>query len=236
MQTFSELADASPFGDGRVTLGFAFDMWYLPSEMVQGVFDKVEEKGIRTVTVHGNPWFNVVQIAKELGVLDNRFLISHGGKLSKPDMENIREAGAYLSATPSTELQCGMGRPVCFDAAFLEPEVRNQRLSAQDRASLGVDCHAFTAGSIISEARLGLQDARNHFNEYHMKQGKTPRRLPESLSVEAAFNLATIKGAEAAKMSHEIGKIAEGYKADLVVFDALSPSMVGAAQHDPVGK
>jgi hypothetical protein len=35
-------------------------------------------------------------------------------------------------------------------------------------------------------------------------------------------------------MSSEIGRIAEGYKADLVIFDALSPSMVGAAQHDPI--
>jgi hypothetical protein len=35
-------------------------------------------------------------------------------------------------------------------------------------------------------------------------------------------------------MSEEIGRIAEGYKADIVIFDALSPSMVGAAQHDPV--
>jgi hypothetical protein len=46
--------------------------------------------------------------------------------------------------------------------------------------------------------------------------------------------LATIKGAEAANMSNEVGRIAEGYKADLVIFDALSPSMVAAAQHDPV--
>ena len=58
--------------------------------------------------------------------------------------------------------------------------------------------------------------------------------MPESLSVEAAFNLATIKGAEAVRMESEIGKIAEGYKADLVVFDALSPGMLAAAQHDPV--
>jgi adenine deaminase len=67
-----------------------------------------------------------------------------------------------------------------------------------------------------------------------MKQDKIPRSLPDSLSVEAAFNLATIKGAEAVNMSSEIGRIAEGYKADLVIFDALSPSMVGAAKHDPI--
>jgi hypothetical protein len=67
-----------------------------------------------------------------------------------------------------------------------------------------------------------------------MKQDKIPEPLPESLNVEAAFNLATIKGAEAVNMSGEIGRIAENFKADLTIFDALSPSMVGAAQHDPV--
>jgi hypothetical protein len=67
-----------------------------------------------------------------------------------------------------------------------------------------------------------------------MKSKKIPRTLPENLSVEAAFNLATIKGAGAVRMQDQIGRIAEGYKADLVIFDALSPGMVGAAQHDPV--
>ena len=36
------------------------------------------------------------------------------------------------------------------------------------------------------------------------------------------------------KMADKIGSIAEGKLADLVVFDALSPSMVCAGIHDPV--
>ncbi|CAO2658050.1 Nn.00g073100.m01.CDS01 [Neocucurbitaria sp. VM-36] len=125
-------------------------------------------------------------------------------------------------------------RPYCFDASFLDGGVSGDSIGLQDNGSLGVDCHSCTAGSIISEAKLGLQDARNHFNEFYMKQGKIPRKLPDSLSVQSAFNLATIKGAEATNMSDKIRRISEGYEADLVIFDALSPSMVGAAQHDPV--
>lgn len=86
----------------------------------------------------------------------------------------------------------------------------------------------------MGEARIGLQSARNHFGEHYYHQGKEPRKLPDSLSVEAAFNLATIKGAEATNLEQEIGRIAEGYRADLVLFDALSPGLVAAAQHDPV--
>ncbi|KAF1954586.1 Metallo-dependent hydrolase [Byssothecium circinans] len=234
MQTFSELADLSPFGDGRVTLGFAWDMWSLGPEAVKSVFEKVKEKGINLITVHSTNFFSAQQIAKDFGVLDSRFLVSHGGNLSKDDVALLKEHGVHVSATPSTELQMAMGRPVCFDTSFLDPELSAKRNGVQDIASLGVDCHSNNAGSIILEARLGLQDARNHLHEFHMQQGKITQKLPPSLSVEAAFNLATVKGAEAAKMPHEIGRIAEGYRADFAIFDALSPSMVGAAQHDPV--
>lgn len=54
------------------------------------------------------------------------------------------------------------------------------------------------------------------------------------LTVEEAFNLATIRGARAMKMEDQVGSIREGKVADLVIFDALSPSMVCGALHNPV--
>jgi cytosine/adenosine deaminase-related metal-dependent hydrolase len=230
MQTFAALADQAPFGDGRVTLGFAYDLWFLPAEVTRGVLDVVEAKNIRTITAHGNPWTRVTQNLSDSGLLDERYLISHGGIFTKEDAETIKRTGAHVSATPSTELQMSLGgRPICFDASFTEGE---DRAGIQENASFGVDCHSNQSGSIISEARIGLQDARMHFHENLL--GKTARKLPESLSVEATFNLATIKGAEAVRMEKDIGRIAEGYKADLVVFDGLTPAMVCAAQYDPV--
>jgi cytosine/adenosine deaminase-related metal-dependent hydrolase len=216
MQTFDELADSGPFGDGRVALGFAFDFWFLPADMVKGIFARVNAKGVKTITCHGSVslGLNVIQEASNLDLLDEKIIISHGGTILKADAELLKAAG--------------------FDASFQDGGISGNSIGLQDNAALGVDCHSCTAGSIISEARLGLQDARNHYNEYHMKQDKIPEPLPESLNVEAAFNLATIKGAEAVNMSGEIGRIAENFKADLTIFDALSPSMVGAAQHDPV--
>lgn len=232
METFSTLADQAPFGEGRVTLGFAYDLWFLPQEVTRGVFDQVEKKNIRTVTCHAAPWQSITKNLHQSGMLDERFIISHGGMFKKEDAEAIRKTGAHVSSTPSTELQMSLGgRPLCFDASFADGE---ERAGVQENASFGVDCHSNQAGSIISEARIGLQDARMHFHERYISQGKTARKLPESLSVEAAFNLATIKGAEAVRMDKEIGRIAEGYRADLVVFDALTPAMICAAQYDPV--
>lgn len=236
MQTFDELADNGAFGDGRVSLGFAWDLWFLPSELVKDVFARVKDKGVKTITCHGSASLNLnaIRQASDLGLLDESIIVSHGGTIVKRDAELLKKAGGFISSTPSSELQMAMGRPYCFDASFQDGGVSSDSIGLQSNAAIGVDCHASTAGSIISEAKLGLQDARNHFNEYHMKRDKIPCSLPESLSVEAAFNLATIKGAEAVNMSNEIGRIAEGYNADLVIFDALSPSMVAAAQHDPV--
>jgi cytosine/adenosine deaminase-related metal-dependent hydrolase len=177
---------------------------------------------------------NPIRQASSLDLLDEKIILSHGGTIVKADAELMKAAGAFVSSTPSTELQMAMGRPYCFDASFKDGGVSGDSVGLQDNAALGVDCHSCTAGSIVSEARLGLQNARNLYHEYYMKQDKIPRSIPDSLSVEAAFNLATVKGAEAVNMSSEIGRISEGYKADLAIFDALSPSMVGAAQHDPV--
>ena len=235
MQTFHELADKGPFGEGRVTLGFAFDLFFLPPEMIKGLFAEVKERGVKTITCHGTlSMGNLIQSLKSLELLDESIIISHGGDIRSADAELIKAKGAHLSSTPSSELQMAMGRPYCFDASFIDGGVTGDSVGLQNNASLGVDCHTITGGSILTEARIGLQNARNMFGEYHLKQGKLPRTIPDSLSVEAAFNLATIKGAEAIHMSKEIGRIAEGYKADVVIFDALSPSMVAAAQHDPV--
>jgi cytosine/adenosine deaminase-related metal-dependent hydrolase len=242
MQTFSELASEGPFGNGRVSLGFAWDFWFLPAEVIQAVFAKVKEAGVKTWTTHhvprpqmGGGWpGGLLQIMKAQGLLDERVLISHATGSSKADMDMIREAGAHVSSTPSTEMQMTHGRVVCFDAAFLDGGPTGSEGGVQSNASLGVDCHSNNSASIAAEARLGLQTSRLLHNEYYIKQGKSTDGLPESLSVEAAFNLATIKGAEAVRMEGEIGKIAEGYKADLLVFDALSPSMLAASQHDAV--
>lgn len=235
MQTFDELAEKAPFGSGRVTLGFAFDFFFLPGEVIKSIFARVTAAGVKTITCHGTTlWPGTTQALSDLDLLDDRIIISHGGTIRTAEAQLIKDAGAFVSSTPSTELQMAMGRPYCFDSAFLDKGVSGDSIGLQDNASFGVDCHSCTGGSIVSEAKLGLQDARNHFNEYHMKRDKVPRTLPANLSVEAAFNLATIKGAEAFNMSKEIGRVAEGYNADLAIFDALTPSMLGAAQHDPV--
>lgn len=52
METLGELASKAPFGNGRVSLGFAFDGWFLPKEMIMDVFENVKKMGIKLITTH----------------------------------------------------------------------------------------------------------------------------------------------------------------------------------------
>lgn len=55
MNTLVELAKNAPFGDGRVSLGFAFDGLFLPKEIVVDLFNKVKSLGIKLITIHYAP-------------------------------------------------------------------------------------------------------------------------------------------------------------------------------------
>jgi len=80
--------------------------------------------------------------------------------------------------------------------------------------------------------RIALQSSRGLHNAPFIAAGKIPAKL--NATVEQAFNLGTIHGARAVGMEAQIGSLAVGKLADVVVFDALSPGMVCGAQQDPV--
>ncbi|KAJ7621026.1 hypothetical protein FB45DRAFT_992146 [Roridomyces roridus] len=221
-----ELAAEQPFGDGRVQLGLAFDGYFLPKDVVVALFEQVRGPlGLKLITSHyvHTSFFgsrSVVSILNSYGLLQEDVLLSHLNGALPEDAEQIKAANAHIGCTPESEIQMAFGHPVCF------------RSDLHDVASLGVDCHTSNSGDMLSQMRLGLQNARGARNADFVAAGKTPRTLLST--AEDAFNLATIKGARAVGMEAEIGSIAVGKRADLVVFDAESPAMVCAGEHDPV--
>lgn len=228
MATLDDLGKNAPFGDGRITLGFAFDGFFMPKEMLQPLFDKVRELDIRTISVHylRGAQHSMASLPKHidsLGFLDERMLVAHSSNITDEDAQLYRQRGCHVSSTPSTELQMAMGvPPVCF---------RND-LGIQDLCALGVDCHSNNSASIPGEMRIGLQASRAMYGQEFLDKDKAPSHLEHT--VEQAFNLGTINGARAIRREHELGSIAEGKFADIVIFDATSPSMICGAEHDPV--
>ncbi|KAJ5394684.1 hypothetical protein N7509_006471 [Penicillium cosmopolitanum] len=230
METFEQLATSQPLNDPgcRVRLGFGFDFYHLPKDVVLGVFQKVKSLGTKIITSHFIQNFvkdseSLPALLKSYGLLQKGIVLSHGGGATSEDVKLLNDANCFVSATPNTELAMAVGPPVCF----------RKDLPGIDRVcSLGVDCHSATSGSMVNEMRMALQTARGIESETHIQSGIWPRDVTHKTS--HAFNLGTINGARALAMEHDIGSIEVGKKADLVIFDALSPAMIGVAQRDPV--
>ncbi|OAX79155.1 hypothetical protein ACJ72_06528 [Emergomyces africanus] len=226
-ETFDKLAQAFPLGEGRIQLGFALDLFFLPKEMIVDMFDRVTKAGVKTITAHylhgiydysGVP---LVDLLASYNLLGPNVILSHATGASPAAAQKISSTGAFVSSTPETELQMGHGIPVCF------------RDDMKDQCSLGVDCHSNNSSDMITQMRLALQSSRAFRNEALIEKGETPI-VKISGSVRDVFRLATIQGARAVHMEDQIGNLVEGKRADIVVFDALSPGMVCAAEQDPI--
>jgi cytosine/adenosine deaminase-related metal-dependent hydrolase len=228
MDELQELGGKAPFGNSRVTIGLAFDLWFLPEQVIKELFKRAREAGVDLATTHAvsNPQmgsYDLVQQIKSLGLLDNRMLFSHLNGYSAESVKDLTDAGARISSTPSTEMQMALGDPVCLN---------DDLPKAQAQSSLGIDCHSNQASSIVYEMRLGLQASRAKHNQKLIDQGLAPRKI--SKTVQDVFNLGTIQGARAIGRGGQLGSIAEGKLADLVIFDANTPELICAAEQDPV--
>jgi cytosine/adenosine deaminase-related metal-dependent hydrolase len=228
LQEIQDLGTKAPFGDGRVTMGLAFDLWFLPDQVVQDIFKRARDVGMDLATTHAvrnhqMSMNDVIQQAKSQGLLDHRMIVSHANGSPAESIQAIADAGAHISSTPSTEMQMGLGDPVCLDSDYP---------TAQAQSSLGIDCHSNQASSVVYEMRLALQAARAKHNQRLIDQELAPRRI--SNTVQDVFNLGTIQGARAIGRQDELGSIAEGKLADLVIFDANTPELFCTAEEYPL--
>lgn len=140
--------------------------------------------------------------------------------MSNADAERIIRSGISLSSTPETELQMGLGYPVCFQEDISEV------------CSLGVDCHSNNGSSMPNQMRLALQAERGRQNQVLLQQGKAAKH--QRTTAQDVFLLGTIGGACAVNMDADIGSLEEGKLADIVIFDGTSPAMVCATDQDPI--
>ena len=155
------------------------------------------------------------------GLLAEDLLFVHGSALTDGELAFLRDHGAGIVATPETELQMGMGFPVAIRAR-----------DAGVRTALGIDIVSNYAGDMFAQMRLCLQAARALENQAAAAREEAPR----TLRVKAAdvLRLATVGGAEALGMAAQIGSLAVGKAADVVVVrtDAIhltpAPDAVGA--------
>jgi 5-methylthioadenosine/S-adenosylhomocysteine deaminase len=147
----------------------------------------------------------------KLGLLRRGFCGAHAVWLTDRDLDLIAEANAGVSHNPLSNLYLGSG-------IARVPELL-QRGVAVGIGSDGVNC-----GSSASLFEV-------------MKLAAVLHRIREEegnrwVSAEDAFRMATIGGARALGLDHEIGSIEVGKKADIVLLNGEAPSFVPL--NDPV--
>jgi cytosine/adenosine deaminase-related metal-dependent hydrolase len=98
-----------------------------------------------------------------------------------------------------------------------------------DQAALGVDTHAYGSTDLLTQARLWLQSTRARINDEILRNWQIPATSP--MSVGQSFLLATRNGGLALRRP-DLGVLSVGAKADVVVWDGTSLSMLGWV--DPV--
>ncbi|PQE24336.1 Amidohydrolase family protein [Rutstroemia sp. NJR-2017a BVV2] len=221
-EVFGEIAKKMTAG-GLVQPGISLDAvaWNFQKDggdAVEHTREMIRKLNLKALTIHhmGGPWPGhhnsapALMCEHKLHSDECPIIFSHAPFLTAEDQHALREHDSFISITPESEFHFGHGQKTGH--------------LISDQASLGIDTNWTFSGDILSQARLWLQTVR--VTKYHktLEGGKLPRANP--FSVEQGFLMATRQGGLALKRP-DIGVLQVGAKADIVVFNGDSPSMLG---------
>ena len=149
-----------------------------------------------------------------LGVLGDHVLVAHGVHLDDDELDAVLATGTAVAYCPWAYLRLGQG----VTGAGRHAEL----LERGGRLALGCDSeNAADAIDVLRAATLAAGLA------------KDTRVDPTRFGAHIALELATIAGAEAIGMGHEIGSLEVGKRADIVLVDTDRAEFTPASP-DPV--
>jgi cytosine/adenosine deaminase-related metal-dependent hydrolase len=144
------------------------------------------------------------------GLLGPDLTLVHGNEFTADELRLVAEAGAWVSSSPETELQMGLGAP----------SLRPMRDAAM-RPTVSVDVVAAASGDLRVQLRLLLQTQR----ALDHAAGLAEPLLPLS----TVLPYATTHAAASLGLADEIGTLTPGRQADLVLIDRADPGIVPVA-------
>ncbi|MEW6640335.1 MAG: amidohydrolase family protein [Pseudomonadota bacterium] len=217
---------AGPLGarDGLVSLGLAIlGPHYSTLDVARHDFRMARELGlIASMHQGGGPaktpggWETLIAE----GLVGPGVNIVHGNDLSDDLLRRFVDLGASFSVTPENEMIQGHGFPIT-----------GRLLKLGARPSIGIDLESVLAGDLIGAARVALSTQRALDNA----QARQSRgAIPDETTIPAreALRWMTVEGARMLGRDGEIGSLAPGKRADLVVIDADALNLFPV--HDPV--
>ncbi|HKR90396.1 MAG TPA: amidohydrolase family protein [Phenylobacterium sp.] len=147
---------------------------------------------------------NGVRERADRGLMLPGHVYIHCPSLTHREWQLIADTGGKVSIAPETEMQMAMGIPpfrACMDHGV--------------KVSLSTDTVHCGSPDLLSQMRLGLQLQRCLDNEKALDQGIVPTRI--ELGVRDALIWGTRNGADALGLESQIGTLAPGKTADIVV-------------------
>ncbi|KAH7371278.1 hypothetical protein BKA66DRAFT_424436 [Pyrenochaeta sp. MPI-SDFR-AT-0127] len=222
VELFKNIAEDTKPAESVVELGISYDGFSGTNlSQSQVVLDLAKEYNVSLVTTHANGGVygapNFPEVLQTFNFLNQTIpiIFAHASYLSVIGAQLLRQFNQYISITPESEMHYGHDHPTSH--------------LVLDQASLGIDTHFTYSSDILTQARMWLQSVRQTFYREVIQRRSVPARNP--MSVNQAFLLATRNGGLALRR-HDLGILAPGAKADLVVWDGRSPSLLGWS--DPV--
>jgi 5-methylthioadenosine/S-adenosylhomocysteine deaminase len=185
----------------------------LARELDIGLHSHVAESKVQAVT--GIRVYGCTQTAHldALGVLGPHFTVAHGVWLDEDDMARLGDNGASVAHNPGSNMRLGSG-------------LADARAMLERRVNLGIG----TDGANCADNQ-NMYEAMRLASFVSKVQGPDWRRW---LSTREAALAATEGSAQALGFAGKIGRIAPGYKADIVMLDLHHPNWLPL--NDPVNQ
>lgn len=149
-----------------------------------------------------------------LGALGPHVLVAHGVHLDDAEIDVLVEREVAIAYCPWAYLRLGQG----VTGAGRHADI----VERDGRVALG--CDAENAGDAVDVLRAATLAAG---------LAKDTRLAPTRFGASTALELATIAGAAAIGMDHEIGSIEIGKRADIVLIDTTTPEWIPMSP-DPI--
>jgi guanine deaminase len=170
----------------------------LAREYDVGIHTHVAESKVQVIAGYQRYGKSLTAHMDELGLVGERFTVAHGVWLDDDDMKRLGDRGSSVAHNPGSNMRLGNGLA----------DVRGM-LNARVNVGVGTD------GANCSD-NLNMYESMRLASFASKVQGPDIERW---LTTEEALRAATEGSARALGLEKEIGRIAPGYKADIVFLD-----------------
>jgi 5-methylthioadenosine/S-adenosylhomocysteine deaminase len=210
---------------GRLTMGLGLRGPELSSkETTKHDFDLARELDL-PISIHCGMAgyagrYRSVETLRDLDVLGPDINYAHANLLSDDEFELIASSGGSISPCPSVDMLMGIGTYPATGRA-LEHGVT---------AGLSVDTVAGTGTDLFTEMRVALAAERSRTNAAAVSRDESVAEV--QLDQRDMLRLATLDAARAWHLDAEIGSLAVGKQADLIIVDTGRPHL--HPSNDPV--